>query len=98
MTKTFWDDQMDREELAEWPNCETPDCMLKQCTWAGVPLCYPCAENKLGRQHLIERWIHTHTQPWLSPPYAEGQGHQWWANYFSRLAERYERMKQRRNQ
>lgn len=58
-------DQLPTEsELAAWPNCETADCENKQCTWAGLPLCFPCCVRVLGRPELLRRFDATHDIRW----------------------------------
>lgn len=93
----LWSD-IPLEIAEEWPNCETPDCFLKQCKWAaGLPLCYPCAEKHFGRSRMRHVWELTHPgRVWKDPKYKEFDGHRYMADYFSRLSERYERMKQYR--
>jgi hypothetical protein len=90
----LWTAAAEIDILTEWPNCETPDCFLKQCTWAGLPHCYPCCEKDLGRPRMQRIWEATHPEyVWKEPKFKEGDGHRWMADYFSRLSERYERMK-----
>jgi hypothetical protein len=48
------------EYLAEWPNCSTPDCPNKACTWANVTTCYRCAEHELGAAEMERRYAETH--------------------------------------
>jgi len=50
--------------LAVWPNCTTPDCDNKQCTWADVPYCFPCAERRVGREEIVRRYNATHDLTW----------------------------------
>lgn len=52
------------ETLAAWPNCETPDCENKCCTWSRTPFCFPCAERLIGNAELIARYNLTHDLTW----------------------------------
>lgn len=53
-------DPRDPEALANWPNCTIPDCEHKQCTWTGTVLCYPHAEELLGKDECDRRYDATH--------------------------------------
>lgn len=46
--------------LAAWPNCPTPDCQYKVCTWAGTGLCSPCSERLIGKAEMDRRYNETH--------------------------------------
>lgn len=48
------------EELAAWPNCDTPDCEYKACTWAGLGLCHPCSVRCVGKAEIDRRYTTTH--------------------------------------
>jgi hypothetical protein len=52
------------DTLEEWPNCETPDCEYKQCTWSGTPLCFPCAEREVGHSVMVALYNLTHDITW----------------------------------
>ena len=60
------DDDREYEELrqvfnaAGWAACTTPDCGNLQCTWAGLPFCYPCSERRLGKAEMDRRYDATH--------------------------------------
>jgi hypothetical protein len=60
MSETF-----DEQTLLDgWPNCTTPDCQYKACTWADVDWCFQCAVCRLGRSEVIRRYDATHERPW----------------------------------
>lgn len=47
--------------LDTWPNCETPDCEYKCCTWSERPdLCAKCGERVLGKHAMDRRYDETH--------------------------------------
>lgn len=46
--------------LAIWPNCTTPDCENKQCEWAGMDVCHPCAVKRVGLVEMERRYAVTH--------------------------------------
>lgn len=50
--------------LAGWPNCTTPDCENKQCTWSDLPYCFPCAERQIGHAEMVRRFDATHDMTW----------------------------------
>jgi hypothetical protein len=52
------------DPFPDWPNCETPDCGNKQCTWAGLPLCFPCSKRVVGPDEMIRRYNATHDMTW----------------------------------
>lgn len=52
------------DDFPEWPNCITPDCGNKQCTWANLPHCFPCAERAIGHAELIRRYDAAHDLTW----------------------------------
>jgi hypothetical protein len=53
--------EFDRENLSHWPNCATPDCEYKTCTWSPWPTrCFKCGERLLGRERMIEAYNATH--------------------------------------
>lgn len=55
-------------EMPWWPNCQTPDCENKACTWSDRPeICFPCGERVLGRDAMIARFNATHDEPWTEP-------------------------------
>jgi len=48
-----------------WPNCATPDCGGKACTWATLPkLCARCCKLIVGEADMIRRWNETHDISW----------------------------------
>lgn len=55
----------------DWPNCETPDCENKQCTWARLPYCFPCSERMVGKEEMIRRFNATHDMTWEQAKAAE---------------------------
>jgi hypothetical protein len=59
------EDILDLDRLArEWPNCTTPDCPNKQCTWSGLTLCHPCAVRAIGEGEMVQRFNATHDITW----------------------------------
>ena len=46
----------------EWPNCATPDCENKCCTWSGTPFCHPCATRRVGKEEMQRRYDTTHDE------------------------------------
>lgn len=48
----------------QWPNYASPDCGNKCCTWSMTPLCFPCAEQMLGKQELIRLYNLMHEVSW----------------------------------
>lgn len=48
------------ELLSTWPNCASPDCPNKVCTWADDKFCYPCAERVHGKPYMREAFTKTH--------------------------------------
>lgn len=54
-----------RRQFDAWPNCATPDCDAKACTWSRLPtLCFPCGELLLGRAAMIAAYDETHDLSW----------------------------------
>lgn len=49
--------------LRQWPNCPTPDCEYKVCTWARTGLCHPCSVRRLGKAQMDELYEQTHPSP-----------------------------------
>ena len=47
-----------------WPNCITPDCEYKQCTWSAMEYCFTCCERQVGPQEMIRRYNATHDITW----------------------------------
>lgn len=58
------DNKLLEEMLVGWPNCTTPDCEHKQCTWSGTPFCFPCAERWLGHAEMVRLFDATHDLTW----------------------------------
>lgn len=52
------------DPLTDWPNCATPDCEWKVCTWAHPSLCGCCAKAILGDVEMIRRYDATHEHTW----------------------------------
>ena len=52
--------------LADWPNCETPDCEAKVCTWAHRTKCGRCAGREIGEDEMRRRYdaTHEHSMAW----------------------------------
>lgn len=51
--------------LDAWPNCATPDCGNKSCTWAPRPnLCFPCNERLYGHSQMVAIFNETHDVSW----------------------------------
>jgi hypothetical protein len=71
-----------REQLDAWPNCATPDCDAKACTWSYLDLCFPCGERRLGKAAMIAAYDETHDLTWEEvariEAAAEGEGE--WTN------------------
>jgi hypothetical protein len=53
------------DPFPDWPNCATPDCGNKQCTWAQTGHCFPCSERIVGREEMIRRYNATHDTTWV---------------------------------
>jgi len=57
-----------------WSRCKTSACGNKECRWAGVGLCYPCALNKLGGAEMLRRYEATRAddgESWSGKVYGE---------------------------
>lgn len=46
-----------QEQLDAWPNCATIDCGNKRCLWSGLPFCFPCSLEAMGKEYMISRWL-----------------------------------------
>lgn len=49
--------------LDAWPNCATPNCKNKVCTWGSDSLCYPHEERIVGKAEMDRRYNATHERP-----------------------------------
>lgn len=55
------------DDLDTWPNCATPDCEYKCCTWSGTVYCAIHAQESIGPDELTRRYNATHERPWDFP-------------------------------
>ena len=55
---------MNTDNLDEWPNCVTPDCQYKVCTWASDTHCFQCTKRLYGMEYMILMYNITHKHPW----------------------------------
>ncbi len=51
-------------DLDFWPNCITPDCEFKCCTWSETPYCHHCAKARLGEAEMIRLYNASHDITW----------------------------------
>ena len=61
MTRASQTPAKETMRFKDWPNCPTPDCQFKVCTWAGTGRCSPCSKAKLGEVEMQRRYNATHT-------------------------------------
>lgn len=52
------------DEWPEWPNCSTPDCQYKVCTWVSDKFCFKCMEKQIGKAEMICIYNATHDHKW----------------------------------
>lgn len=53
-----WPDDL----IANWSNCETPDCAAKAVEWGFVMTCWPCGVRRFGEDFMIALFNANH--PW----------------------------------
>ncbi len=54
------------EHFPRWPDCSTPECPSKVCTWGSADKCYICEEQIVGKKEMRRRYDITHERPWES--------------------------------
>ena len=71
--------------LLNWPDCATPDCTAKVCTWGSESLCYPHEERLVGKKEMDRRYDLTHERP--RDTIGDGKGSNYMTKTFSEIQE-----------